>query len=485
MGVPKPRTYYWVFGLSNHIRFRVHNSNITACVRAMKERLLFVKKAGVFQPTERPTTSFKGACSQFIKLLSKYIHPASPLTKEQFLGAYKGRRRTVYEEAFDSLLRKPFRLADSYVNFFVKCEKINFTAKLDPVPRGISPRSPRYHVMLGPYIKRIEKKIYDAIGKVYGAVTVFKGLNAVQRAKHLLSHWESFDDPVAIGLDASRFDQHVSINALKVEHSIYKKYFPNDKLFSYLISLQCQNKIYANCPDGRAKLDLKGGRMSGDMNTALGNCLLMSMMVHSYLTPRVTKFRLANDGDDCVVFIERRELSRLNDLSEYFLSLGFDMKVENPVDIFEKIEFCQSQPVWTPEGYVMVRKVFESIAKDSVSIKPLDNPKIFRRWMKAVGEGGLALTGGIPLMQDIYMKYYQFGGDAKPLANDPTMETGMARLAVGMNRKYSRIHPLTRVSFWKAFGTPVAVQLCLEAQIRSSTMEYDLVREIEAVPLLY
>ncbi len=436
----------------------------------MKERLLFVQTPNGFKPTEKPTKPFSGACMKFMSAFKPLVMPVSPLTKDQFLGAYKGRRKTVYENAYISLVNKPLRLSDSYINFFVKCEKINFTKKLDPAPRGISPRNPRYHVMLGPYIKRIEKKIYDLIGRVFGAVTVFKGLNAVQRAKHLRSHWESFDDPVAIGLDASRFDQHVSIQALKFEHKIYRMFYPNNKQFTHLLSVQCKNKLFANCPDGRASLNLIGGRMSGDMNTALGNCLLMSCMVYSYLVDRVGKFRLANDGDDCVVFIERKDEHKLHDLSQWFLELGFDMKQEPTVDVFEQIEFCQSQPIWTPEGWLMVRKVSESIAKDSISIKPLDSHKVFRRWMKAVGDGGLSLTGGVPIVQELYRVYSETGGDVKPL-DDPTMETGLRMLSKGMKRKYGDIHPMTRVSFWRAFGIPISKQLCYEAKLRAISKE--------------
>lgn len=466
-GAPKRRHVYWVNSLSTNTTYKVHNSNINACVRAMKERLLFVCKSGEFIPTEKPTTSFSAACSQFFIAFSKLAYPASPLTKEQFLGACKGRKRVVYERAFESLLSKEFRNKDSFIQFFIKCEKINFSKKLDPAPRGISPRNPRYHVMLGPYIKRIEKKIYKTIGKLFGAPTVFKCLNAQDRGKQLREHWDHFDDPVAIGLDASRFDQHVSKEALIFEHKFYKLFFPNDSLFSRLLSLQTENTLFANCPDGRARLQLSGGRMSGDMNTALGNCLLMSCMVWSYLSSRVSKFRLANDGDDCVVFIEKKDLRKLSDLSEWFLSLGFDMKVEDPVDVFERIEFCQSQPVWTPSGWLMVRKVPESIAKDSMSIKPLDNPKVFRRWMSSVGKAGLALAGGIPIVQEVYHKFDEVGDGSEPLFGDPTMETGLMIKGRGMKREYSTVHPLTRVSFWRAFGIPVMRQIALEDQVRA------------------
>jgi hypothetical protein len=472
-GVAKVRTTYWVNGLSSNVRYNVFNSNITTCVKAMKERLLYVKdKDGKFIPTPKPTRSFSEVCSSFKTAFAKLVKPASPLRRDEFLGAYEGRRRTVYAAAFESLKCKPFHLWDSFCSYFVKCEKVNVTKKPDSVPRGISPRTPRYHVMVGVYIKRIEKTVYNIIAKLFGAVTVFKGLNAADRGRQMRDHWDQFVDPVAIGLDASRFDQHVSIQALKFEHSFYKMFFPNDRVLSKLLKMQCNNKLFANCKDGRAKLTLEGVRMSGDMNTALGNCLLMCCMVYTYLKARVTKFRLANDGDDCVVIIERKELSKIKDLSEWFKTLGFDMKIELPVDIFEQIEFCQSQPVWTPQGWLMVRKISDSIPKDSLSLKPLDNRKVFLKWMKAVGEGGLALTGGIPILQDLYQSYNTIAGEVKALT-DPTLETGLKMLGKGMKREYAlKIHPLTRVSFWRAFGIPISKQLCYERILQEVSFDY-------------
>lgn len=44
-------------------------------------------------------------------------------------------------------------------------------------------------------------------------------MNADKQGQALRSMWEEFDQPVGVGLDASRFDQHVSVAALRVEHS--------------------------------------------------------------------------------------------------------------------------------------------------------------------------------------------------------------------------------------------------------------------------
>lgn len=460
-----------------NIEFKVFNSDINALERAVKERLLYVKNGeGEFVAPPRPSSqSHFDLCSKpFKDLFNKLVQYTSPLTKEQFLGAYGGRRRTVYEKALSSLQNQSLTRKDSYISFFVKTEKTNFTAKEDPVCRGISPRTPRYHVSIGPYIKRIEHKVYDIIATIYGAVTVFKGLNAKARGEQLLAHWNHFDDPIAIGLDASRFDQHVSYEALTWEHSIYKLFFPFDKWFAKLLSWQLHNIGFGRTPDGELRFKLRGGRMSGDMNTALGNCLLMCCMIFCFMiTCFVSKFRLANDGDDCVLFIERRDYHRISNLSNWFREMGFDMKIEKPVDVFEQIEFCQAHPIITPQGCIMVRKYPVSISKDCLSIKPLSNEKLFLRWIAAVGEGGLALAGGIPVVQEFYQCLVRNSRGAKALQGDPTQETGLKQLASGMKREYSAVHSDTRVSFWKAFGIDPGHQVALEQVYREKVLCYD------------
>jgi hypothetical protein len=465
-----------ITSLRPNIKYGVFNSDINALERAVKERLLYVKNGvGEFVTPHRPSSqSHFDLCSEPFKTeFVKYVQHAAPLTKEQFLGAYGGRRRTVYNSAMISLQSFPLLRKDSYIDFFVKTEKVNFTAKEDPVCRGISPRTPRYHVSLGPYIKRIEHEVYNIIAAIFGSVTVFKGLNAAARGKQMLEHWDHFDDPVAIGLDASRFDQHVSYEALTWEHNIYKQFFIGDKWFARLLSWQLNNVGFGRVPNGDLKFKLKGGRMSGDMNTALGNCLLMCNMIYGYMKSiKVGKFRLANDGDDCVLFVERKDLWKLQTLPDWFVKMGFDMKVERPVDVFEQIEFCQAQPILTPQGCIMVRKYPVSVSKDCLSIKPLLNEKLFRRWIAAVGEGGLSLVGGIPIVQEFYQCLLRNSRGARPLANDPTQETGLRQLAVGMKREYSKIHFETRVSFWRAFGIDPARQLAIEQVYRAKRLSY-------------
>lgn len=87
----------------------------------------------------------------------------------------------MYEQAVASLRDVPVNRGDAMLKTFVKAEKINFTAKPDPAPRIIQPRSPRYNVELGRYVKVVEKHLYKAVARVFHEVTICKGLNAHDR----------------------------------------------------------------------------------------------------------------------------------------------------------------------------------------------------------------------------------------------------------------------------------------------------------------
>lgn len=423
--------------------------------------------------TPKPLPDSFGVLEEVFQHYLRNVQYSAPMTAFNFAGTYVGRRRTNYEIAAQSLLHTPLSPKDATIRAFIKAEKYNFTAKSNPAPRIIQPRDPRYIVESGRYIKPIEKKIYKIMDALYESKVIFKGLNSERRGQALRSHWDHFKNPVAVGADASRFDQTVSKPALLWEHSIYKLFYPHDKYFHQILRWQLENRGVARCSEGTVKYKTDGCRMSGDSNTALGNCLLMCAMMYAYARSIGVEIRMANDGDDCVVVMDQCNLETFgNGLHEYFSLLGFNMAIEEPVYVFEHIEFCQCHPVYDGEQYIMVRDPRVAISKDTVAIKPLDNNKILKRWSAAVGEGGMHLTGGIPIWQDFYSVFIRIGSGARPL-KDPTLETGMQRMARGMYRKYKPISSATRYSFFLAFGISPQEQYVTEEYYHMLDFEPD------------
>jgi hypothetical protein len=371
----------------------------------------------------------------------------------------------VYQRALDDLRAGRGSVEeDAELAIFVKYEKTDRTTKLDPVPRIISPRNPKFNLRVGRYIRPLEKRLFKSLGKLFGHKTVIKGLNAIQSARVLHEKWEMFKNPVAVGLDASRFDQHVSHDALVWEHKVYLDCFKETKhrkRLARLLQLQEVNRCFGETPDGDVNYSIKGTRMSGDMNTSLGNCVLMCSMIHAFGKFCGVNIQLANNGDDCVVFMESGDLSKfMSDLPQWFLNLGFNMTVEEPVYEFDKIEFCQTKPIFDGQEWIMCRNPHNAIAKDSIMLKKWDGGKFFRGWLDAVGTGGLSLTGRLPVFQELYAAYIR-SGEFRKIPED-LLPWNLRQLKEGVNREYGAVHPACRSSFYSAFGITPDEQVCME-----------------------
>lgn len=471
--VRKERKTYVIPRLSPGVNLRVFNPDIVTLEKAIKERVFYVKNGTEFVRPPLPTQKYESVLGDFSRALRAALPSTTPITRHEFADMYRGRRQQLYRNAADSLMTLGIRLKDSYICAFVKAEK----GKPDSAPRVIQPRHPRYNVEVGRYLKPIEGLVYAAIAKVWGEKTVSKGMNGKQVGALIAKKWGSFLDPVALGLDASRFDQHVSMPALQWEHAQYLSCFPNPECqaeLARLLRMQLRNKGFGYCSDGKLKYTTQGCRMSGDMNTALGNCLLMCAMVWTYARKRGVHCKLINNGDDCVVFMERRDLTRFTDnLDTWFTSMGFTMVAEPPVYNLEQVEFCQSHPVFDGDHYTMVRNL-NAFGKDVISLLPLTSPGPVKKWLQAVGDGGMSLTGGIPIWQEFYQAYLRSAGHIESskrrrgakrkfgIMDTAAMETGMMMLANGMTRTYCEITPQARFSFWIAYGVSPDQQVAIE-----------------------
>lgn len=289
--------------------------------------------------------------------------PREPIGRYAFARRYVGRKRARYVRAAQSLRVSHLTAEDSRIDGFTKVENTDGSTK-DPVPRLISTRNPRYGLELGRYLCVVEKDVFRAVAALYHQLgttrtdlpQTMKGYNLDERGRIARQKWDSFSDPVAVTLDGNRFDQHVSADALRWEHSVYDAVFEDDYL-RWLLRLQLVNNGRARCRDGSViKWRVNGVRQSGDMNTSLGNCMLMSVITLEICHNLGISVELLNDGDDTTVIMDRSALAEFSaGLHERYLEYGFSVRVEQTVQDFERIVFCQFSPVLLPGGWRFVR----------------------------------------------------------------------------------------------------------------------------------
>jgi hypothetical protein len=269
-GKYRERKIYNLAPIGVGMEYGVHNADEDTALRAIVTRV-FLHKTGdgrwerPYRPCYNKFVHFHGAAR---RALLKHTRVVKPLTTDQFISAYTGRKRLAYEKARDSLAMKPLELKDSFVSSFVKAEKLCITPKddksmedEDKYPRIIQPRSTRYNLSLGVYTKACEHVIYGAIDEMWGGPTVMKGLNADERGQAIYESWKRFKCPVAVGLDAHRFDQHVSQAALRFEHSLYRALFGiHDKCLAWMLQMQLNTRGFVRCCDSCIMYHVHGGR---------------------------------------------------------------------------------------------------------------------------------------------------------------------------------------------------------------------------------
>jgi len=450
---------------------KINNAGIDTLKAALLERMYFCKVDGEFVPP--PAVDGKHIFRTLSKfrsgLLRKFGPRPSKQTPEEFVEMFRGRKRTIYQNALDEYYEYGVLRKHAVSAAFVKCEKVNPTK----APRCIQPRHPVYNIGMGRYLKHIEHKLYNAVNRMFGEKhVIMKGYNVEKIGSIITDKWNSFADPVAIGLDATKFDMHVSAEMLEWEHSIYKELYSHDKELKRLLGYQINNHGVGHCDDGKLRYKVKGRRFSGDMNTALGNCLIMCAMVWEYAKQRNVPIKFINNGDDCVVFMEKEyEEEFTKGLNEWFIEMGFRMTREPTVSELEQIEFCQMRVLKTSRGNIAVRNFDTAREKDTMCLYPLNSEKAMRKWLYAVGECGLALCGGVPVMQAMYSCYMRNGLPSN-IGDSVQMQCGARFLAIGLASKSAFITDDARVSFMAAWDYTPDEQVVLEEYYNGLTIDY-------------
>jgi hypothetical protein len=438
-----------------------HNS-VGNVVSGMKERVFYTDSLGTLRPT-----CIRKASELFdvVRTVATCIGDCSRATGEEFISTRTGSKRKIYEAARRDMSDNPTTLSElAKLGFFVKTESTVWN-KLQ-VPRIISPRRPGYNYLLGRYLLHFEKPCYQALASLWGVDTVVsKGLTQEEKgaliADKLKPGW------VCVGLDASRFDQTIGKELLTAEHEVYCQCYPGDRFLRELLKCQLDNSGRALCDDGMVKARIGAMRCSGDQNTSLGNCMISCMLAHLFCVEKgLLEVDCLNDGDDLLLFLPAVCLPKLDDLQDWYLQWGLRMKVEPPAYRPEQVEFCQSKPVWTPRGYVLVRNPTKALNTDFSGNGKLGDDNQYQVHLRSVGVCGLSMAAGIPILQSYYCWAIQHGRTGKNIESYNGIQyQGRIQQRAGHFARATDVDALTRESFALAFGIEAAQQINIEQGI--------------------
>lgn len=407
-------------------------------------------------------------------------HRIAPWSMERVLATYQDQRKRVYERAFDSFKYEGVTKRDARIQAFCKAEKFNPADKVNPDPRMIQSRGPRYNLLLGCWLKPIERWIYRKTSR-YGSRVFAKGLTSTERAELCVVKWAQFKNPVCFSLDLSRFDKHVHRKVLKLEHGVYRGLSPDPGELRQLLKWQEVN--VCSTRDG-VRYTVCGCRMSGDPNTACGNCILMFGMVTGAMNRLTPEYDVLDDGDDCLLFSEMEYADTIEkSLPSLFLEFGQELKLENRAERLEDIVFCQSKIVYVQDGPnskpKFVRNWRKVLSHGCAGVKHWNNPRLVRPMMSAVGSCELALNAGVPIIQAYAVALRRMGQGETMKWLD--VEAGLAiRAKCELKQHIERVYEVasekaisyeTRLSFERAWGVEPWEQALIEHTLDNWKLE--------------
>lgn len=402
----------------------------------------------------------------------KKLWPAemlTPLTYEQALATYKGTKNKLYKRAYDSLLVEPLSSKDARIKAFVKAERFDPAEKDNPDPRMIQARDPRYNLALARYLRGIEHHVYSL--KRGGLPVIVKCKNPQERAELFRARWAEFDDPVCISLDCSRWDKHVTGKVLGIELDFYQSFYPGDLELKQLLDWQRRNRCRTS---NGLNYDVDGGRMSGDGNTASGNCTLAVGMGSSALEQLKIKAALIDDGDDLCMITERHNLARLlTELPRIFLEFGQELKIENIAFDLRDIVFCQSKITWNGENWTFARNWRKVLSQSCCGTKHWNDPNLVRPMMGLIGDCENAQHRGIPILQVFATRLRELSGGQRSLMlhldSSYQYRVGSYQVGLILDLPAAEITVTARAEFERTWGVCPSEQLAIEQAIMKWT----------------
>jgi len=320
-----------------------------------------------------------------------------PFNRSEILDTRGGRKRRRFAWGFHRLYTEGLRVKDSRVQAMQKLELYKLEDLYAKENRTIQYRDVCFNAALSVYLVPIERHIYSYLLNYDGSPVVMKTLSPPLRALLFEKSIRRYRDPVFIECDHSRFDAHVNVELLSLEHSVYLSAYrgADKRRLRRILKMQRRNKGRTR---GGIKYSVIGKRMSGDMNTALGNTIINYAILWSLVEDSRVVANLHLDGDDSVIIVERTDLPKITVLiDQHTLSWGMTTKWHVSEGSFE---FCKAMWTMTSIGPQFIREPKLDLDMVSISVRSV-TPKTAVGLLASKLDNVRAISYGCPWFEDI------------------------------------------------------------------------------------
>jgi len=406
---------------------------------------------------------FTRYCKIFAKQASLRVD--GPWTYQDVINHYSGKRRQAYESAFKSLIKDPIQPDDARVRMFIKGDKLDASVKGQRAyPRCIQYRGTRYCLELARYVKPLDYFLFNYRGPRRGVPAsrmITKGLGRDKVGDLTFSKWSNFKKPIGVSIDFSKMDAHEATEVLDKIDGIYLGVHGNEAFLRTLLSWRKVNKCRSS---NGLKYEVQGTRMSGDLDTSTGNCLIAMLALIAVLKVMgIRKWDAIIDGDDVVLIFEESD-ERFFDhttMSSLYLGLGFEVEITNRYERMEDIIFCQSKFVEYATDKWMLVQDYRKVLSGGLDSHRHYHSAGSEGVLKSIGECYHHLYKGIPVLGLFFKPLTLLNVKGAKIENT---EVGLVMARNAVAHKDENVTYGARLSFQRAFGLSVAEQLQLESR---------------------
>lgn len=362
---------------------------------------------------------------------------------------------------------------DKYVKVIQAFQKIERYTKYKD-PRGIYSRSDMFKCYCGPLFKSIERKIYeiktstrDAVDE-NGSYTFVKHIPVSERAAHVVDKLRG-NGRKYMATDYTAYEKHFTKELMEIcEFKMYRHMLRNlpeeGLIMEHIINVLCgKNKIRFR----DFIVYVSACRMSGEMNTSLGNGFA-NLMAYHFIHHRLGNTQVdgvfeGDDGLGCYDGVSPTE--------QDYLNLGLTCKILL-VEKVSEASFC---------GLIFDEQCMISITDPIKALLNLGwsnyyyvggGPKCRKQLLKSKLLSMAHQYRGVPILQEAAYKLLTFiHPDLKPIHASLSRyyDSQLLEIMKGPLPDPIPVDMRTRLVMEKEFGVTVREQLILEQKFRNMT----------------
>jgi len=329
--------------------------------------------------------------------------------------------------------------------------------------RGIYSRVDPFKVFSGPIFRAIE-------GLVYSKSEFIKHVPVLQRAEHLRCVLRGGESSLLkfMETDYTSFEKHFTREILAAtEFKLYKhcvKRLPDGPEWYRTITKVLGGKNRITFRD--FSVDIQASRMSGEMNTSLGNGFV-NLMLFLFIMKEMgnENYNCAVEGDDLIASFEGDYPTE-----KMYADLGFTIKIE-PKNSLSEASFCGL--IFDDEELISITDPIKVILNLPWSNARFTNAgtRLRKRLLKSKALSAYHQYRGVPIVQSFAKNILRLLGNVRTdhrMLNNYRHQQLLELMMHGMPPEIE-VGPLTRELMHKKFGISPKSQIELEKYFDSMT----------------